>query len=125
LAVRLGAKRRRLEWKRNLLRGCLTDELLAIPTPGHTPGHLSLLVASDGQRGLLLGDVAHLPAPVSEPDWSTGRARVLKWAERERMVVIFYHFPAPGLGRVARREGRPAWEALGATPRRNMGYVSG
>jgi glyoxylase-like metal-dependent hydrolase (beta-lactamase superfamily II) len=105
----------------------LTDELLAIPTPGHTPGHLSLLVDSDGQRGLLLGDVAHHPAQVSEPDWNTvwdtdpvtaaaTRARVLEWAERERMIVVSYHFPAPGFGRVVEQGGRPVWEALGAAP---------
>ena len=33
----------------------LTDEVKAIPTPGHTPGHMSILVSSNGEKALILG----------------------------------------------------------------------
>ncbi|MFQ5874612.1 MAG: MBL fold metallo-hydrolase [Dehalococcoidia bacterium] len=33
----------------------LTEELTAMPTPGHTPGHMSVLVSSQGEKGLILG----------------------------------------------------------------------
>src|SRR5205807_8207344 len=47
----------------------ITRELTALPTPGHTPGHVSILITSQGERALVLGDVAHSPVQVREPDW--------------------------------------------------------
>ena len=39
----------------------VTDEITIVPTPGHTPGHQSVLITSAGQRAFIMGDVAHLP----------------------------------------------------------------
>src|SRR6185503_13605225 len=39
----------------------ITKELTAVPTPGHTPGHVSILVTSRNERALVLGDAAHSP----------------------------------------------------------------
>ena len=47
----------------------LTSEVTAIPTPGHTPGSMSLAVVSGGTQALILGDVFHGPAQVTETDW--------------------------------------------------------
>lgn len=47
------------------------DEISLISTPGHTPGHMSLLVTSDGQQALLTGDVAHHPCQMAHLDWSS------------------------------------------------------
>src|SRR2546426_9259218 len=44
----------------------ITRELTALPTPGHTPGHVSLLITSRGERALVLGDAAHNPVQVHE-----------------------------------------------------------
>src|SRR6201993_5162949 len=33
----------------------VVDEITMIPTPGHSPGHMSLLIASDGEEALLTG----------------------------------------------------------------------
>jgi glyoxylase-like metal-dependent hydrolase (beta-lactamase superfamily II) len=49
----------------------LTDEITLIPTPGHSPGHMSILIASDGETGLLTGDVAHHPCQMAHLDWSS------------------------------------------------------
>jgi glyoxylase-like metal-dependent hydrolase (beta-lactamase superfamily II) len=49
----------------------LTDEITVIPTPGHSPGHMSILIASDGERALLTGDVAHHPCQMAHLDWSS------------------------------------------------------
>jgi len=49
----------------------LTDEITLIPTPGHSPGHMSIHIKSDGQEGLLTGDVAHHPCQMSHLDWSS------------------------------------------------------
>jgi glyoxylase-like metal-dependent hydrolase (beta-lactamase superfamily II) len=53
--------------------------LLVVPTPGHTPGHLSLLVELDGRRVLCGGDLApsieelRIAAP-SIADWCAANA---------------------------------------------------
>jgi glyoxylase-like metal-dependent hydrolase (beta-lactamase superfamily II) len=49
----------------------LTDEITLIPTPGHSPGHMSVLITSDGETGLLTGDVAHHPCQMAHLDWSS------------------------------------------------------
>jgi glyoxylase-like metal-dependent hydrolase (beta-lactamase superfamily II) len=101
----------------------LTRDLTAIPTPGHTPGHVSILITSQGERALILGDVAHNPAQVHETDWvsradmdpeltrSTRRA-LMERLERESMIVAAGHFPAPGFGKVIRLAGRRYWQVL-------------
>jgi glyoxylase-like metal-dependent hydrolase (beta-lactamase superfamily II) len=49
----------------------LCDEIAVIPTPGHSPGHLSILIQSDGAQALLTGDVAHHPCQMAHLDWSS------------------------------------------------------
>jgi glyoxylase-like metal-dependent hydrolase (beta-lactamase superfamily II) len=49
----------------------VTDEITMIPTPGHSPGHMSLLIASDGEEALLTGDVAHHPCQMAHLDWAS------------------------------------------------------
>jgi glyoxylase-like metal-dependent hydrolase (beta-lactamase superfamily II) len=49
----------------------LTDEITLIPTPGHSPGHMSIHIRSDGEEGLLSGDVAHHPCQMAHLDWSS------------------------------------------------------
>jgi glyoxylase-like metal-dependent hydrolase (beta-lactamase superfamily II) len=47
------------------------EEITMIPTPGHSPGHMSIHIQSDGEEGLLTGDVAHHPCQMAHPDWSS------------------------------------------------------
>ncbi len=49
----------------------LTDEITLIPTPGHSPGHMSVHIRSDGEEALLTGDVAHHPCQMGHLDWSS------------------------------------------------------
>ncbi len=49
----------------------LTDEVTLIPTPGHSPGHMSIHIQSDGEEGLLTGDVAHHPCQMAHLGWSS------------------------------------------------------
>jgi glyoxylase-like metal-dependent hydrolase (beta-lactamase superfamily II) len=101
----------------------ITRELTAVPTPGHTPGHVSILVTSQGERALVLGDAAHSPVQLQETDWvsradmdpeltrQTRRALVDR-IEREQILVAAGHFPAPGFGRIVRLDGRRYWRGL-------------
>jgi glyoxylase-like metal-dependent hydrolase (beta-lactamase superfamily II) len=101
----------------------LTRELTAVPTPGHTPGHMSILVTSRGERALVLGDAAHSPVQVLEPDWVSRadmdpeltrqtRRALLDRLEREEILVAAGHFEAPGYGRIVRLQGRRYWQGL-------------
>jgi glyoxylase-like metal-dependent hydrolase (beta-lactamase superfamily II) len=49
----------------------ICEEITLIPTPGHSPGHVSLHIRSDGEEGLLTGDVAHHPCQMARLDWSS------------------------------------------------------
>ena len=92
-----------------------------IPAPGHTPGHLALLISSGGQQLLNLGDAAAHPLHIEEPKWQSGfdfsgtgaadtRKSLLKRAAAEEIRVMAFHFPFPSVGRVtARNTGGWAW----------------
>jgi glyoxylase-like metal-dependent hydrolase (beta-lactamase superfamily II) len=49
----------------------LVDEITLIPTPGHSPGHMSILITSESETVLLTGDVAHHPCQMAHLDWSS------------------------------------------------------
>lgn len=101
----------------------LTGELTAIPTPGHTPGHMSLLINSGGQRALVLGDVAIHPAQITETDWyfafesdqslaNRTRRELFERLADEGTTVAACHFPDPGFGRIVRVDGRRYWQGI-------------
>ena len=101
----------------------LTRDLTAIPTPGHTPGHMSIMITSQGERALILGDVVHNPAQVHETDWVSRadmdpdqtrvtRRTIMEQLEQEGITAASGHFPAPGFGKVVRLEGRRYWQGL-------------
>jgi glyoxylase-like metal-dependent hydrolase (beta-lactamase superfamily II) len=101
----------------------VTDELTTVATPGHTPGHISILIASGGERGFILGDVAHSPAQAHRTDWNPGfdidgetsrktRNSTLDQLEADGTIVASGHFPAPGFGRFVRNAGRRVWQGV-------------
>lgn len=102
----------------------ISDEISIAPAPGHTPGHQVVLIDSDGQRGIVMGDVLHTIAQVSEPDWCAGvdtdkaqsaasRAKWLDAAEEGDWTICAGHFP-PGqqIGKIARVDGKRVWQPL-------------
>ena len=101
----------------------ITSELTTLPTPGHTPGHMSIMISSQGQRGLVLGDVLHNVVQVHEIDWVSRadidpeqtritRRSVVEQLERDGTTVAAVHLPSPGFGKILRAEGRRYWQAL-------------
>jgi len=105
----------------------LTEELTAIPTPGHSPGHQSMLVSSGGEQLIVAGDVVVHPAQVSEPTWnivfdgdkeaaSFTREMFLGWVESDGITVAAGHVPGSGFGRVERDgAGHRYWKTLDGT----------
>ena len=47
------------------------DELRFIATPGHSAGHMGLIVSSGSQDAALVGDIAHSPCQFAHLDWSS------------------------------------------------------
>jgi len=85
-----------------------------IDTPGHTPGHMSVVVESGGQQLIALGDaMTHAYTNFAHPGWYNEfdmdgdqavktRMRLLDMVAADRMAVLGYHFPFPGVGHVMR-----------------------
>jgi glyoxylase-like metal-dependent hydrolase (beta-lactamase superfamily II) len=48
----------------------LTDEVRLVSTPGHTPGHVSVLIDSGGERAAITGDLVHHPVELVAPAWT-------------------------------------------------------
>jgi glyoxylase-like metal-dependent hydrolase (beta-lactamase superfamily II) len=91
----------------------ITSEVWLEPTPGHTPGHVSVHIASQGEHAIITGDLMHHPCQIARPDWNsvadsdphqacaTRHAFVSRRAE-DGILVIGTHFPAPVAGRIVR-----------------------
>lgn len=94
----------------------ITPSISALPTPGHTPGHSSVLVTSAGEHALLLGDVAHHPIHLIHHDWLPridldpaesvrSRGRMAALAVERDAIVVAPHMPILTLGRLRRVGG--------------------
>jgi len=88
----------------------ISPEIRLTPSVGHTPGHVSVLIESEGQRAVITGDMVHHPSQMAHFDWSFGdhdkaagvltRSRLIaEWADKP-ILVIGTHFAAPTAGYV-------------------------
>ena len=96
------------------------DEVRLEPTPGHTPGHVSVRISSGGEAALITGDCIHHPCQMTRTDWCSSadsdqaQGRQTRESLLERMadtdvLVIGTHFATPTAGHVKRREGGGYW----------------
>ena len=49
----------------------LTDHVRLRPTPGHTPGHVSVVIESEGERAVITGDLSHMVVQAAHPEWGS------------------------------------------------------
>ncbi|MDQ1502228.1 MAG: hypothetical protein QOI86_5568 [Actinomycetota bacterium] len=93
-----------------------------LATPGHTPGHQSIVLSSGTDRALILGDVLHCPAQLPEAEWSvlfdvdqalarSTREKVLAELEDSTTMLACSHFSEAVFGRVVRGNGKRYWQA--------------
>ncbi len=92
----------------------LDNEVWLTPRPGHTPGHVSIQLASNGQKAVMMGDVMHSPVQCAEPDWhavsdddptlarATRHLFLNQHAETDTLILTA-HFPSPSVGHVVAR----------------------
>src|SRR5258706_5071085 len=89
----------------------LTSEVYLEPTPGHTPGHVSVRISSKGAQAAITGDLMHhpvqcaLPSMASRFDTDPQAARntrrdFLGRAGAGRVLVLGTHFASPTAGHV-------------------------
>lgn len=88
----------------------LAPGLSYLPTPGHTPGHMSVMVESGSERLIVGGDVLSHPAvSFAQPGWRMGsdfdsdlavttRKRMLDRLVADKVPFIGFHLPFPGHG---------------------------
>ncbi len=86
----------------------------AISAPGHTVGHTIFMIDSDGQQLCFIGDLTHhqtllLEKPLTEFAYDTdpkqsaqSRVKFLTMLAANRIPLLAYHFPWPGIGHVAK-----------------------
>jgi glyoxylase-like metal-dependent hydrolase (beta-lactamase superfamily II) len=91
----------------------ISPELRLRATPGHTPGHVSVMIESEGQKAVITGDIAHHPCQMAHPEWTTSydsdaqiatdtRAKLFaEWADQP-ILVIGTHYAAPTAGYIKR-----------------------
>ncbi len=111
---------------RDRLRPVEPDEEIApgihiVGSAGHTAGHIGLLLQSENERLLLVGDaITNVHVAFEHPRWRflyddygaqavQTRVALLERAASEGFLVSGYHFPYPGVGRVFRDGGGYRW----------------
>ena len=92
----------------------IADGVAYLETIGHTPGHMSVLVESGRERLLVGGDaLSNSAVSFARPDWRWGtdynadraiatRRHLLDLLAAERMPLVGFHLPWPGIGMVER-----------------------
>ena len=91
----------------------VTDEVWLEPTPGHTPGHVSIHIASRGEEAVITGDMIHHPCQIAHADWSSSadwnqqmsadtRFGFLSRYVDRPVLIIGTHFAGPTAGHIVR-----------------------
>jgi glyoxylase-like metal-dependent hydrolase (beta-lactamase superfamily II) len=93
----------------------IVSGLRVLPTPGHTQGHIALELA--GGDGLIVGGdvLTHETISFAHPDWRmtadheperaiATRKTVLDRLARDRMTLVGFHLPYPGVGKVETKD---------------------
>jgi len=102
----------------------LAPGIRALATPGHTPGHQSLLVETGGERAIIAGDVLHNTVQFEMPDLCADfdqdkpaaratRRKLLERLAADRTMSTFGHLLIDSnIGHVIKVEDRYSWQAL-------------
>jgi glyoxylase-like metal-dependent hydrolase (beta-lactamase superfamily II) len=87
------------------------DEVWLESSPGHSPDHVSIRLASNGHDAVVTGDMIHSPIQcvhpewIVKPDWNkelgvrTRREFLERYADTSTFVCTM-HFPLPSVGRI-------------------------
>jgi glyoxylase-like metal-dependent hydrolase (beta-lactamase superfamily II) len=102
----------------------LSQEISLLPTPGHTPGHVSISIRSGGDEALITGDSFHHPCQMSRSDWCSSadydrdqgrqtREKLLAQYVDSEVLIIGTHFATPTAGYIKERSEGGYWLDVG------------
>jgi glyoxylase-like metal-dependent hydrolase (beta-lactamase superfamily II) len=113
-----GARKYIAPYKKDAVRLVRDQEVMpgvfAVPSPGHTPGHLAFLISSGDEQLMIWGDTVHVPEvqtliPRAGMSFDTNldqaaksRARMFDRVATDKILVAGMHTHFPGFGRLAR-----------------------
>jgi glyoxylase-like metal-dependent hydrolase (beta-lactamase superfamily II) len=91
----------------------ICEEITLLPTFGHTPGHVSVRIASRGEEALITGDFLHHPVQIGRPDWASTadsdpaqgietRLSMFETLAGAPVLVIGTHFAGATAGHIVR-----------------------
>ena len=95
--------------------------ITAVEAFGHTPGHMTFRLDSEGAGLMLFADLANHPVwSLARPDWevrfdadksaaAASRRNILGMIAADRIPAVGYHMPFPAVGFVDTREGGFHW----------------
>jgi len=98
----------------------LCEEVSLSPTPGHTPGHVSVLINSEKKKALITGDFIHHPVQMTNTDWCSPadndkkqaqltRETILEKYVNQDILIIGTHFAGPTAGYIKYFDGGGYW----------------
>ena len=89
----------------------IDNNITIIPTPGHTPGHMSVVINYDHLNIIITGDTIHHPCQIACPEWNSyyefdkdlsikTRRRILEKNAGQNSMIIGSHFPGSSFGKI-------------------------
>ncbi len=102
----------------------VTDDVTVIPTPGHSPGHASVVITSGGEMAIYVGDIVQQAVQLERTAWVSAfdvlplmsmesKKRLVEQAIRDNALLICVHLSFPGVGRMTRTaDGYKKWQAV-------------
>lgn len=125
----VGIARRNLDAMRDRLSLAEDDAEIVpgirlIAAAGHTPGHVAVAVASEGEHLLHISDVVLYPLHLEHPEWApvfdilpeeaaASKRRIFDHAAERQPLVFAHHFPPfPNLGHIRKRDAGWEWRPL-------------
>jgi glyoxylase-like metal-dependent hydrolase (beta-lactamase superfamily II) len=103
--------------------GEILPGIQSIAAPGHTPGHMALVISSGGEQLLYISDTVLHPIHLEQPEWCAvvditpdqvvaTRRRILNRAAAQKALVLAFHFPFPGLGHILQKGEGWQWQPI-------------
>lgn len=91
----------------------IDEHVSFLPLPGHTPGHIGIVIESNGEKAILAGDAIHHPCQFAHPEWTMladvdssiavqSRQKLLNDIANTDTILMATHFANPVAGKVVR-----------------------